>query len=63
MWSLLLMCLAEDGFYRKFLRGGRLSPPVALDILKKYFDLRQANPNYFQVGTLRWSAIKVSNYG
>jgi hypothetical protein len=26
-----------------------MAPPVALDILKKYFELRQANPNYFQV--------------
>ena len=26
-----------------------MAPPVAMDILKKYFELRQANPNYFQV--------------
>jgi hypothetical protein len=39
----------DDGFYRKFLRGGKMAPPVAMDILKKYFELRQANPNYFQV--------------
>lgn len=38
----------DDGFYLKFLRGGKMSPPGALDILKKYFELRQANPNYFQ---------------
>ncbi len=51
IWLKLIILFGwwDEGFYYKFLRGGKMSPPVAMDIIKKYFQLRQANPNYFQV--------------
>ena len=39
----------EDDFYLLFLRGGKMNPVTALEIVKSYFLLRLTNPQYFKV--------------